>query len=97
VRFALHGVVGTSDAPRLVGELTDLLRRHARTGLPSRRLDLACDVSGIGEPDLATVDVLAQLQLAAARLDYRLILVGASDGLRDLVDLAGLGAILPTR
>jgi len=54
-----------------------------------------CDVAGLAEPDAATVDALARLQLTAKRLGHALRLRGASSELRDLIDLAGLGAVLP--
>jgi hypothetical protein len=43
-----------------------------------------------GEPDLAVVDELARLRLAAGRMGYGLRLAGACPGLTELLELAGL-------
>ena len=45
-------------------------------------------------PDLRTVDALARLQLAARRLGFELRLCSASPELLELVDFAGLAAVL---
>ncbi len=103
-RWALGGTVGLAEAPRLLAELTDLLRRGPTAGQfdggrtagePGGR-DVHCDVSGITDPDLATIDVLARLQVSALRLGHRLVLVGAGADLRALIALLGLRAALPT-
>jgi hypothetical protein len=44
--------------------------------------------------DLAVVDVLARTQLALLRVGGSVVVDDASDALRDLIDLAGLGDIL---
>jgi anti-anti-sigma regulatory factor len=44
---------------------------------------------------LGTLDALARLQLAARRLGGEIRLVGPSPELRELIDLAGLGTVLP--
>ena len=44
--------------------------------------------------DLALVDELARLQLAASRLGYRIRLYDVGDELRDLLRLTGLAAIV---
>jgi hypothetical protein len=49
-----------------------------------------CDVAGLTDADLATVDALARLQLIAGRLGITLELRGAPRELRELLDLAGL-------
>lgn len=56
---------------------------------------MACDVSEISEPDVATIDVIARLQLVALRGGFRLCLRGCSGRLRELVLLAGLEEVLP--
>jgi hypothetical protein len=45
-------------------------------------------------PDLRTVDALARLQLLARRLGFELRPCGASPELIELVDFAGLAAVL---
>ena len=49
-----------------------------------------CDVAGLTNVDLATVNDLARLQLIARRLGITLELRDAPDALRELLDLAGL-------
>ena len=53
-----------------------------------------CDVRSL-PADLAAVDALARLQLAARRRGSALLLTGASDSLRALIDLVGLADALP--
>ncbi|WP_340376652.1 STAS domain-containing protein [Streptomyces sp. SS7] len=51
---------------------------------------VVCDVSGLGPPGLAVVELLARLQLAARRAGGRIRLRGPDPGLRALLDLVGL-------
>ncbi|MCX4764570.1 STAS domain-containing protein [Streptomyces sp. NBC_01275] len=51
---------------------------------------VVCDVGGIGPPGLATVDLLARLQLAARRAGGRIRLRAPDPALRALLDLVGL-------
>lgn len=51
---------------------------------------VVCDVSGIGPPGLAAVDLLARLDLTARRTGGRIRLRGAGPALRSLLDLTGL-------
>jgi len=48
-------------------------------------------VLGDGTPDIGTRDTIALLSLLAKRLGATLVLKDVSDGLRELVELAGLG------
>ncbi len=57
---------------------------------------LVCDVAGVVWPDLGTVDALARLQVLAHRLGRRVVLRGAGECLRGLIELAGLTAQLPS-
>lgn len=121
-RWALGGTLGQADAPRLVAELTDVLRRGRTAGEPGGACtagqpgagraarepgggrtggqpggrDVHCDVSGLTDPSLETIDVLARLQVSALRLGHRLVLVDAGADLRALIALLGLRAALPT-
>jgi hypothetical protein len=61
---------------------------------PARRGLVLCDVSG-AEPDAATVDALARLQLVARRGGRELRLVHASAELLRLVAFMGLAEVLP--
>ncbi|MET9758320.1 STAS domain-containing protein [Streptomyces sp. NPDC006372] len=51
---------------------------------------VVCDVGGLGPPGLATVDLLARLQLAARRAGGRIRLRDPDPALRALLDLVGL-------
>ena len=58
-----------------------------------RASPILCDVSGLAA-DLASVQVLARLQLAARRCDCELTLRNASCELRELLGFIGLGDVL---
>ncbi len=51
----------------------------------------SCTLQGPGAPDLSTVDVVGRLALLAKRLGGGLILSRVSPGLRELLELSGLG------
>lgn len=51
---------------------------------------LVCDVSGIGPPGLAAVDVLARMQVAAKRAGGRIRLRDPDPALHALLGLVGL-------
>jgi anti-anti-sigma regulatory factor len=53
-----------------------------------------CDVGHVPCAGIATVGVLARASLAAHRRGERLRFVNASDELRQLIELAGLDAVL---
>ena len=54
-----------------------------------------CDVGGLRDPDLGTVEALARLQLTARRLGRRMWFRGACGPLRDLLSLIGLEGVVP--
>ena len=56
---------------------------------------VVCDVGGLVDPDAATVDALARLQLAARRLGRRLRLRHPSGKLQELLALMGLSDVVP--
>jgi ABC-type transporter Mla MlaB component len=60
---------------------------------PSHRMVVDWDVAGL-PPDMATVETLARLQLAARRHGYTLRLCNAPAGLIDLIALLGLRDVL---
>lgn len=71
-------------------------------GGPTRQVVLVLDggvevvlwrMDGLTDPDLAVVDSLARLQLAARRLGGSIRLRNPDDRLRDLLDLAGLSEV----
>ncbi|MER7672941.1 hypothetical protein ABTY61_31420 [Kitasatospora sp. NPDC096128] len=56
---------------------------------------LACDLGALTAPDLAVVDALARLRLAAARHRVDVVLLNAGGPLRELLAFSGLAALLP--
>ncbi|MGW0612894.1 STAS domain-containing protein [Streptomyces sp. NPDC002788] len=67
--------------------LSDDVRALLQTG---RAQVVVCDVGGVGPPGLATVDLLARLQLAARRAGGRIRLRDPDPALCALLDLVGL-------
>ena len=86
VAFAIRGPIARADLPGLCDRVCALLGQA--------RAELAlCDVAGV-DTDAVTVDALARLQLAARRHGYRVRLLNASGGLRELVAFMGLADVL---
>ncbi|MFF9643762.1 STAS domain-containing protein [Kitasatospora aureofaciens] len=56
---------------------------------------LTCDLGALTAPDLAVVDALARLRLAAGRHRVSVVLLNASGPLRELLAFSGLAAMLP--
>lgn len=56
---------------------------------------LTCDLGALTAPDLAVVDALARLRLAAARHGVAVVLLNAGGPLRELLAFSGLSALLP--
>ncbi|MFF2078133.1 hypothetical protein ACFVXG_25670 [Kitasatospora sp. NPDC058162] len=56
---------------------------------------LTCDLGALTAPDLAVVDALARLRLAAARHRVGVVLLNAGGPLRELLAFSGLAALLP--
>jgi ABC-type transporter Mla MlaB component len=52
-----------------------------------------CDVGALDDPDAATVDLVARLQLTARRLGRQVRLLDACGELQDLIELTGLSEI----
>lgn len=78
--------IDRDDVPGLCARVCGILERH--------RPQLAlCDVEGI-EPDAATVEALARLQLGASRHGCLIVLENASAELLELVDFMGLEDVL---
>ena len=84
--LALSGRIGTDDTPGLCDRVRDAPIRQV--GDPVR-----CDCGGIADPDVATVDALARMALAARRRGSRLELDGARPDLRELLLLVGLAEL----
>ncbi|MFD7296532.1 lipid asymmetry maintenance protein MlaB [Streptomyces sp. NPDC059897] len=81
----LAGPIRSGDAPRLCERL-----RAALPGAPA----VTCDVSGVTTADLATLDALARMQLAARRAGSRMVLRDPPAGLAVLLELAGMAEVL---
>ena len=79
----LRGAIARSDVPALCGRVRALVE-------DGRADVVVCDVAGVSDPDCATVDALARMQLTAKRLGSGLRLRGASDELHELLAMAGL-------
>ena len=88
IAFAIWGPIAREDLPGLSDRVCALLRGSGAT-------TAFCDVTGV-EPDAVTVDALARLQMAAARLGCRVRLRNASPALCELVDFMGLRDVLTT-
>lgn len=85
-------VVDRPIAPDTVPALT----AHVEATLRGSDADLVvCDVGGLGEVDVATVEALARCQVTARRLGHVIRLRHASPELRDLLSLLGLCEALP--
>jgi ABC-type transporter Mla MlaB component len=87
IAFAVGGPINEADLPGLCARVCALLERS--------RVDIVlCDVSGV-EPDGATIDALARLQLAARRRGCQVRLNSASNELLELLAFMGLDDVLP--
>ena len=53
-----------------------------------------CDLAGLTDADLATVEALARLQLIARRLGITVEVRGAPGELRELLEFAGLADVV---
>lgn len=81
--LVLPGPVTRDQVPRLCDDVRAQLES---TGAGV----VVCDVAGLGPPGLATVDVLARMELAARRAGGRIRLRAPAPPLRLLLDLVGL-------
>lgn len=86
ITFAIRGPLARAD---LLGLSERVCRLLTRSGAVLAR----CDVSGVAV-DAVTIDALARLQLAARRHGCQVRLLGASDELRELLELMGLRDVL---
>jgi anti-anti-sigma regulatory factor len=83
-------------AGRLSGDAAAILcERLVRLLDDGRAPSVVCDLSALDRADLAAVDGLARLQLAAHRRGRRMRLRGSSWEMRRLIALLGLGDVLP--
>jgi ABC-type transporter Mla MlaB component len=87
ITFAVWGPITREDLPGLCDRVCALLTSSG-AGVA------LCDVHGV-EPDVATVDALARLQLGARRSGCQVRLRNASAELLELVAFMGLTDVLP--
>ena len=84
-------------AGKLSGDAAAVLRERLVRLLDDGRVpSVVCDLSAVERADLAAVDGLARLQLAAHRRGRRMCLRGSSREMRQLIVLLGLGDVLPS-
>lgn len=87
VVFAVYPPIGRADLGTECDRLADLLRGGAvRT--------VVVDLAAFTEPDVVVVELVARLQLTAARLGGRIGLVGVGRRLLQLLTLTGLHTVV---
>ncbi|MEU6663617.1 STAS domain-containing protein [Streptomyces sp. NPDC046821] len=84
--LAVAGALCRDDVPRLCDQVSTACARA-----PGRQIVL--DVTAVTSADLATVDAIARMQLAARRAGTGLRLRDPSPALRALLELVGLTAL----
>jgi len=82
-RLTLPAPFGLADMPALLDRAERLLQEGHDT-------PLECDVADMREPDLATVEALARIELTATRMGGGICLRGASVELLELLAFCGL-------
>jgi ABC-type transporter Mla MlaB component len=88
IDVVIGGPIGPADVPRLWGLVGALLEG---TDVEV----VVCDVEALADPDAATVDALARLQLTARRLGRQVRLRHACGELQELLALMGLSDTVP--
>lgn len=86
--FLVSGAIDLETVPKLCERFRLLLA-------DSDADQVICDVGALDDPDAATIDAVARLQLSAKRLGRRFRLRGAPEELRALLALAGLRDVVP--
>jgi ABC-type transporter Mla MlaB component len=86
--LAIRGRIARADVAGLSDRACDLL-------VATQSDVVVCDVGAVVDPDAATVDALARLQLVARRLGRRICLSHASSELQELLALMGLQRVVP--
>jgi len=86
--LVISGPISPADVERLCNRLRALAEGN---GAPL----VICDVAAVGDPDVATVDAVARLQVTARRLGRQIVLRHACDELRQLLFLVGLSDVVP--
>lgn len=99
--ICMEPFLGEPDATfALVGHISrpdiEPLCERARGLLVSAPRVLVCDVGALVDPDVASVDAIARLQLMARESGRELRLRNACSELLELLDLAGLTDVITT-
>lgn len=87
ITLVLPGRIARGDIPALCERVRMLLEPHAGP--------IVCDAGAISQPDAASVDALARLQLTARAFGCRLSFTHMCDELEALISLVGLDDVLP--
>ena len=82
------------DAPLHRADIPGLCRRVCRLLAANNAPRIVCDVGAFADADAVVVDALAQLQLAARRLERTVELRRAGPELRALLTLVGLDDVV---
>ncbi len=88
IELTIAGRIDRTDAARFGREVRSLLD----DGGAAR---IVCDIGSVSQSDVAVVDALCRMRLAARRRGSQLVVRNASRPLLDLIDLIGLTGILP--
>ena len=82
--------IGGRIDPARVGDICT----RAAALLATEPQELICDVRHVEDPDAATIDALAHVQLLAQRAGQEMWIRGACDQLRELIAFMGLASVL---
>jgi anti-anti-sigma factor len=88
IELQIAGRIDRADAARLGREIRTLLDAGDVA-------QIVCDLGAVTQADLAVVDALCRMRLAARRRGCQLLLRDASRGLLELIFLIGLTDIVP--
>jgi len=93
--YGANTVVMVMEGPIVSAEVTALCE-CVRVLVADSGVELVvCDVGALTNPDLATVDALARLQLTARRLGGQVQVRRPCEALQSLLALAGLSEVVP--
>lgn len=84
--LSIRGPLTREDLPGLYGRVCAFLSTRPAGDIP-------CDVTGL-TADAVAVEALSRLQLAARANGQRVVMSGASEPLRAVIELVGLSGVL---
>ncbi len=88
--WAIGGRIDRAHIPGLCRDISALLDE-------SSAAVVLCDVGNMNDPDCVALDAFARLQLTARRMGARVMLLRASNGLKELLEFSGLDDVVPYR